>query len=430
LTRRAKADLSAHDPALAERFRDLRAQLGEGEPTGNESVTALRLQLRRRDAAADALETLLAEVRALPGFESFLGAPRLEALLPAHPEEFAVLINVSAVRSDAIVLVDDGVHVVGLPALLPADVRNAAETLTAASDPATLDAALPGILRWLWDAVTGPVLEWILERQGDPTEPPRVWWCAGGLLATLPIHAAGHHEAQDDRGPRTVVDLAKSSYAPTLRMRSESHRRHAADADEDAGVLVVAMPRTPDAGDLPGAAREAKTIRDAMGHRRPVTVLEGADREEVLGRLPAYGVAHFACHGVSDLARPSASRLLLDDHEHRPLTVSDISALDIARGELAFLSACSSAAAGVALPDEVIHLSSAFRLAGYRHVIGTLWPIDDHVAADIAAAVYRDLAKAAGPPDFAGSLREQLIALRESHPDRPSIWASHVHLGP
>jgi len=43
-------------------------------------------------------------------------------------------------------------------------------------------------------------------------------------------------------------------------------------------------------------------------------------------------------------------------------------------GVLAYLSACSTAVTGPELADESVHIVSAFQLAGYQHVIGTLWP--------------------------------------------------------
>lgn len=51
------------------------------------------------------------------------------------------------------------------------------------------------------------------------------------------------------------------------------------------------------------------------------------------------------------------------------------------RGTLAYQSACETALTGKArLLDEAIHLTSAFQLADYPHVIGTPWPIDDEIA--------------------------------------------------
>ena len=67
-------------------------------------------------------------------------------------------------------------------------------------------------------------------------------------------------------------------------------------------------------------------------------------------------------------------------------------------GELAFLSACDTAAGSVTLPDEAIHLAAAVQAAGYRHVVATLWQIGDDVAPSLTETVYGP----AGPGRAAG----------------------------
>jgi CHAT domain-containing protein len=41
--------------------------------------------------------------------------------------------------------------------------------------------------------------------------------------------------------------------------------------------------------------------------------------------------------------------------------------------------------------DEGIHLASTFQLAGFRHVIGTLWEVSDAHCVDIARIVYETI---------------------------------------
>jgi CHAT domain-containing protein len=69
------------------------------------------------------------------------------------------------------------------------------------------------------------------------------------------------------------------------------------------------------------------------------------------------------CRGVSD-----------SDFVADPLSVGDISQLRVDNARIAFLSACSTAKnnAQAPLADEVIHLASAFQVAGFPHVIGSL----------------------------------------------------------
>jgi CHAT domain-containing protein len=150
----------------------------------------------------------------------------------------------------------------------------------------------------------------------------------------------------------------------------------------------------------------------------------------VLAALPAGRWAHFACHGSSDLSDPSASCLLLTDHQQRPLTVVDVARLRLDDAGLAFLSACSTARpGGGGLADEAIHLASAFQLAGYRHVIATLWPVGDRHAVDLAADIYATLT-AAGEADVAGAVHAAVRRMRRRWGwDTPSVWASHIHAG-
>ena len=187
------------------------------------------------------------------------------------------------------------------------------------------------------------------------------------------------------------------------------------------------MPHTPGASDLPGAQAEAAGLQRRFPGQ--VTVLTGpqATHDAVLAALPAARWAHFACHGSSDLTNPSASRLLLADHQQRPLTVVDVARLRLDDAGLAFLSACSTARPGGRLADEAIHLASAFQLAGYRQVIATLWPIGDQHAVDVAADIYTTLTTTAG--DAAGAAHAATRRFRRRWPDTPSVWASHIHSG-
>uniref|UniRef100_UPI0010418B95 CHAT domain-containing protein n=1 Tax=Protofrankia symbiont of Coriaria ruscifolia TaxID=1306542 RepID=UPI0010418B95 len=228
-----------------------------------------------------------------------------------------------------------------------------------------------------------------------------------------------------------------SSYTPTIRALTHARRPQPPDSDSTgtAGrgqgrIVAVAMPHTPGASDLLTAQAEATGLEERFPGR--VTVLTGPDatQDRVLAALPGARWAHFACHGHADLENPSASRLLLTDHQQRPLTVVDVARLRLDTAELAFLSACSTAQPGV-LTDEVIHLASAFQLAGYRHVIGTLWPINDQHAVDIATDIYTTLP----PPgnstiDAAAVLHATTRRIRDRWGrEQPWVWASHIHSG-
>ncbi|KFY93769.1 hypothetical protein V500_03543, partial [Pseudogymnoascus sp. VKM F-4518 (FW-2643)] len=57
---------------------------------------------------------------------------------------------------------------------------------------------------------------------------------------------------------------------------------------------------------------------------------------------------------------------------------------------LAYLSACNtSQVENERMIDEGLHLVNAFQLAGFQHVIGTLWDVDDKLCGDVARIVYK-----------------------------------------
>ncbi|MFE0368402.1 CHAT domain-containing protein [Streptomyces tendae] len=115
-------------------------------------------------------------------------------------------------------------------------------------------------------------------------------------------------------------------------------------------------------------------------------------------------------------------------HDGR-LHFGDIAAARTGAGGLAFLSACGTARSRLDLPDESLNLLSAFQLAGYTQLVGSLWPVSDRASVRLAEAFYERLTS---DPDsgVAHALHHAVSRLRARHPDQPSLWASHLHVGP
>jgi len=458
-TRTDLTALAEQHPGLAARFTVLRDDLDRpGDTAGpatalpegtDETADGRAEAMERRRVAAVAFDEVIAEIRRLPDFGGFLRPPRVTELLAAAAEGPVVVVAVSWFGSHALILTGGGVlDPVPLTGLTPRVVYERAVAFLDALEDAWSPAAgaggraaaeqqLSNTLGWLWDALAGPVLDRLgitgPPRGGQPW--PHLWWCVSGLLQFLPVHAAGNYRTQADTAPATVMDRVISSYTPTLRALTHARRPGATAVggkDRWAGagdrVVAVAMPHTPGASDLPGAQAETAGLQRRFPSR--VTMLTGpqATHDAVLTALPAARWAHFACHGATDPGNPSASRLLLTDHQQRPLTVTDVARLRLDDAELAFLSACSTAHPGE-LADEAIHLASAFQLAGYRHVIATLWPIGDQHAVDLADDIYTTLTTT-GDGDAAGAVHTAVGRMRRRWGwDTPSVWASHIHAG-
>ncbi|MFJ5776953.1 CHAT domain-containing protein [Streptomyces sp. NPDC093094] len=506
-TRSDLTDLAERHPGLARRFTELREVLdappgaGAGSP-GGAALPPGDLPARHlRDAAAE-LAGVLAEIRALDGFASFALPPSTGDLLAQAAEGPVVVFNVSRRRSDALLLRHDGITALHLPGLtveglvtqLVAFRRAQALAVSGATrrERTLAQIRLLTVLEWLWDTAAGPVLDALGHggpltgagtgdgaddgdgdhgghgdgdhgdgdggRGDDAENLPRIWWASGGLLGLLPLHAAGHHNDPAGRTPpRTVLDRAVSSYTPTVQALRHARERDRASAGAGRSLLV-AMPTTPG---LPGGGRldaveqEADELRallpDPLLLREPDPGAEAdADslptKANVLRLLPESTIAHFACHGASDPVDPSRSRLLLHDHDTDPLTVVGLAPLVLDRARLAYLSACHTAATDtVELLDEAIHLSSAFQLAGFPHVVGTLWQISDGVALTVARRFYDGLRHDGPGTDTAAldprrAARALHRAVRDARDGRdlaagrnrrrsPLLWAAHVHAG-
>ncbi|GII83920.1 hypothetical protein Ssi03_19100 [Sphaerisporangium siamense] len=434
---------------------------------------------RRRLTAEFA--AVLEEIRGLDGLGSFALPPTTEELLAQAEDGPVVALNVSEHRSDALLLTRDGITALPLPALTHDTVidrvvafHRALRAVTAGATPpdrrAEAQTTLRETLEWLWEAAAEPVLSALGydAAPGPGRNWPRVWWAPGGLLGLLPVHAAGHHTDPPGPGRRTVMDRVISSYTPTItalrHARRHTHPTPSGSPGRDARTgwpgwdrqaqgpgrpsepgfaLIVAMPSTPGLpgrGVLPNVPAEVRLLQARLP--RPVLLAEPAPglpaegvatKANVLAHLPGAGIAHFACHGHADPADPSQSRLLLHDHEQDPLSVAGLAPVALDHARLAYLSACGTAVTTVAsLSDEAIHLASAFQLAGFPHVIGTLWEINDRIAVEITGAFYAALDAGAGVLDTglaAHALHRAVRTVRDRFPSAPSLWAAHVHAG-
>jgi CHAT domain-containing protein len=239
----------------------------------------------------------------------------------------------------------------------------------------------------------------------------------GGQLSLLPLHAAG------TPGGASALDHVVSSYAPTVRALLHHRRRPPAT---ERTQLAVAVPHTPGLPDLPGTAAEAAYL--GTEHTGTVTLQGGqATVDAVLAALPRATWAHFGCHAGNHPVRASRSGLHLYDGV---LPVPDISALRLRTAELAYLSACSTAQGSHVLTDEAIPLASAFHLAGFRHVVATLWQVDDAIAARAARRFYQLLDGSPTAEGAAVVLHQVTQELRDRHPGEPDRWAAFVHTGP
>ncbi|MFD5159391.1 CHAT domain-containing protein [Streptomyces hawaiiensis] len=446
------SDLAEVHPGKAREFTELARRLREteaagaadggpgsqGHASGAADGPGDAARIREQHAVAEEWQRLLARIRRLDGFEHFLLPPSAEQMQREATEGPIVLINIDRLRSDALVVTAEGIKLVQLDATEGKLAHSARRFLTAVSvgrgDSRTRrkEAAdtVFDTLEWLWDAIAEPVLEAagltrpILE--GTPRGAvPRLWWSASGPLAHLPLHAAGHHRAAALGGGRSVLDRVASSYTPSIR--ALRHARQAPVVGRGTGpFLAVRRPTGADGREGASVAEVAAMARTLGGLR----TVQGADATvgRVLTELSSAAIAHFACHGLSDAEDPSRSHLELADGR---LGVLDVARRHLPHAQLAVLLACHTTRTD-RLPDEAIHLTSAFQTAGYPQVVGALWEATDLVSVRLTERLYGALRTYGGGLDVTDTARAVhgiVRDLRARHAGSPRVWAPYVHTG-
>jgi len=197
-----------------------------------------------------------------------------------------------------------------------------------------------------------------------------------------------------------------------------------------APVLVVGDPHEEEMPALADASREAEAIAALY---RSSTLLEGerATRGRFLAAAPQSGLIHYAGHAESDAADPFGALHLAAD---RPRTAGDldtsaIAALHLSKSPLVILAACGTIRGESQHVEGMPSIARAFLAAGARSVIGTLWEVDDDVAATLFRRLHTELHNGATP---SSALRTAQVTLaHDANPrlSHPGTWAPVELLG-
>lgn len=394
----------------------------------------------REPALERQLRETLRRIRQEKGFSQFLDTVTCRDLITEADQGPLLLLNVSRYGSDALAVTSAGVTRIPLPEADPVTVAEQAvtflraladhgarpETQRTAGSWVALQDTLSRVCDWLWRAIAEPVLAALdLAPVPDGGQWPTVWWCPVGPLALLPLHAAARYGQQGADGA-AVIDRVVSSYTSTLAGLLRAREQPAPD---NGRLLAVAVPLVAGLAELPRSEEGARWL--AARFPGAARTLTGSDAtvDAVTGGLTECSWTHWACHGRQDLTDPDRAALYLHDGL---LTVGQVAELPLASPVLAFLCACHTASGDTRLPDEGNHLVAACQVAGYQHVIGTLWEVNDEIADHATREIYEALLAARRPDASraAFALHRAQRSLRRQYPDAPSVWAAYVHYGP
>lgn len=388
-------------------------------------------------------EDCLREIRNIPALRHFLMPSSISEIRQAACDGYIILVNVTNIRSDAILVSRSAIQILPLPDLIyPQVISWAGKELTEEpqwDDPDAFEECnkkYVDFLLWLWKACVNPML--LAVGVESTRQLPRVWWIGTGAASTLPFYAAGDLANSNSENAMSRV---VSSYVPTIksliyaihRLQTSSPITHKLRK-----LLLVCMPTTPNETILKGAEREVAAVCHCLKDFAQTKTLTCPTVSKVLEQLEQSDTIHFACHGSSNSQDPARSALILQKREQASeVPVQDLFTVEqLLRNSwpsrLVFLSACSTAENGAArLADEIIHLASSFLIARFSHVIRIMWTAYDDVCINIAKSFYNHAVKSnsdEATEGYAHSLHYAVLKERKRNLGRPLRWAQYIHV--
>jgi len=202
---------------------------------------------------------------------------------------------------------------------------------------------------------------------------------------------------------------------------------------------------------LPGTAQEIDSIDDLMAVAKWKTEsYSGAEaREEIIKNLENPKVLHIATHGYfsrdvlqttvnkdflnSGLMLAGASnalyyhrnQLTFEQDEDGILNAYEAMNLNLDQTELVVLSACETGLGTVKNGEGVYGLQRAFKVAGAKNLIISLWRVDDQTTQKLLYYFYQEWLQHG---DKQEAFKQAQLKLRKETP-YPYYWAAFVMIG-
>lgn len=276
----------------------------------------------------------------------------------------------------------------------------------------------------------------------------RVVVSADGWLAGLPLEILPTDEGE------FLVESHAFVYQPSLTGLAAEPLERPASADRrdllSVGGVDYGSGESASWARLSASGPEARDVA-ARARSIPgatVTELSGAQAasKAFVAEAPRHRWIHVATHGfaneevderyacVAELMPGLLTGLVFAGANRSPaglLTAEQVAWLDLSGCELVVLSACNTALGERRTGDELVSLQRAFRLAGARTIVASLWSVDDASTRELMGAFYDGLWRRGLPRHEA--LRAAQLAMIRSDRERgvvaPSRWGAFVVSG-
>lgn len=328
----------------------------------------------------------------------------LESIQHEIPGHAALLEYVVTGNDIYVLLVREG-RVVGQKlALTRQDLKRAVASLLKVTGS---EAQIPGFLEAsaaLFDGLVKPLLPSLVGSTRLIVVPDRE-------LYNVPFSALWSRSAK-----RFLVEDFSIIISPGASVYAAAARRKREFSGVPSRILLVANSVLQDGvwsalPNLPGAQREVEEVASLYSDAE-ILLEEGATPAAFLARASKFDVIHIAAHALTDTKDPDLSFIVLDSSgepgDTGALYAHQIAHHSFLRTRIVFLATCGSLGGRISDTEGVMSLARPFLAQGVPSIIGSLWPINDDGADELAVRVHQALLSGL---DSADSLRQAQLGL-------------------
>jgi CHAT domain-containing protein len=172
---------------------------------------------------------------------------------------------------------------------------------------------------------------------------------------------------------------------------------------------------------LPDAALEITEVSKRFAGQRIVSYIGAAATPGAYrsAHPERFSNIHFATHAEANARRPLDSAIILSPQQNVwKLFARDVAEIPL-NANLVTLSACRGAGSRTLSGEGLVGFAWAFFQAGARHVVTSLWDVNDRSTADLMNTFYGELA--AGK-SYARALRAAKLAALHGTYRKPYFW--------
>lgn len=140
-------------------------------------------------------------------------------------------------------------------------------------------------------------------------------------------------------------------------------------------------------------------------------------------------IVHLAMHALTDELNPDYSQLIFKSGSgNEPLFAFELNGWEM-NSELAILSACNTGVGQYRRGDGVQSLARAFKSAGCKNIVMSLWPANDASTKQIVVGLLNNLKAGMGKADALRTAKLDYLAASEGNLKSPYYWAGLVLFG-